>query len=83
MNVADKKRLLCEILFAWRGSQTGMAELYAKETGVSRARGKKEERMWSERDPVIILRDRLIDAGEMTKEDYRAHGYRDPRRYRE
>jgi len=35
-------------------------------------RSKKEERMWSERDPIIMLRDRLIDAGEMTKDDYKA-----------
>jgi pyruvate dehydrogenase E1 component alpha subunit len=35
-------------------------------------RSKKEERMWSERDPIIILRDRLIDAGEFTKADYKA-----------
>jgi pyruvate dehydrogenase E1 component alpha subunit len=35
-------------------------------------RSKKEERMWSERDPIIMLRDRLIEAGEMTKGDYKA-----------
>jgi pyruvate dehydrogenase E1 component alpha subunit len=35
-------------------------------------RSKKEERMWSERDPIIMLRDRLISAGEMTKSDYKA-----------
>lgn len=35
-------------------------------------RSKKEERMWSERDPIIMLRDRLIDAGEITKADYKA-----------
>ncbi len=34
-------------------------------------RSKKEERMWSERDPIIMLRDRLIDAGEITKQDYK------------
>jgi len=34
-------------------------------------RSKKEERMWSERDPIIMLRDRLIAAGEMTKEEYK------------
>jgi pyruvate dehydrogenase E1 component alpha subunit len=35
-------------------------------------REKAEERRWGERDPVIILRDRLIDAGEMTLDDYKA-----------
>jgi len=33
-------------------------------------RAKKEERMWSGRDPVIILRDRLIDAGDLTLDEY-------------
>lgn len=33
-------------------------------------RGKEEERVWSRRDPIIILRDRLIDAGELSLEDY-------------
>ncbi len=33
-------------------------------------RAKQEERMWSKRDPIIMLRDRLIEAGEMTKQDY-------------
>ncbi len=35
-------------------------------------RAKEEERMWSGRDPVILLRDRLIEAGAMTREDYEA-----------
>ncbi len=35
-------------------------------------RAKEEERMWSGRDPIILLRDRLIEAGAMTKEDYKA-----------
>jgi pyruvate dehydrogenase E1 component alpha subunit len=26
--------------------------------------------MWSDRDPVIILRDRLIEAGELTLDEY-------------
>ena len=34
-------------------------------------RAKKEERMWSGRDPLIILRDRLIEAGELTKEEFK------------
>jgi len=33
-------------------------------------RPKEEERMWSKRDPIIILRDRLIEAGELSMEDY-------------
>jgi pyruvate dehydrogenase E1 component alpha subunit len=28
--------------------------------------------MWSNRDPIIMLRDRLIEAGELTKADYKA-----------
>lgn len=35
-------------------------------------RAKDEERMWSGRDPIILLRDQLIEAGEMTKSDYKA-----------
>ena len=35
-------------------------------------RSKDEERMWSNRDPIIMLRDRLIEAGELTKADYKA-----------
>jgi pyruvate dehydrogenase E1 component alpha subunit len=34
-------------------------------------RTKEEERMWSTRDPIIMLRDRLIEAGEMTADDYK------------
>ena len=34
-------------------------------------RAKDEERMWGTRDPIIILRDRLIEAGEMTMESYK------------
>jgi len=34
-------------------------------------RAKDEERMWSKRDPIIMLRDRLIEAGEMTEEDFK------------
>jgi len=34
-------------------------------------RPKEEERMWSKRDPIIMLRDRLIDAGEITLDDYK------------
>jgi pyruvate dehydrogenase E1 component alpha subunit len=35
-------------------------------------RQKEEERRWSRRDPVILLRDRLIESGEMSLEDYKA-----------
>ncbi len=35
-------------------------------------RSRDEERMWSNRDPIIMLRDRLIEAGELTGEDYKA-----------
>ena len=35
-------------------------------------RAKEEERMWSGRDPIILLRDKLIEAGEITKDDYKA-----------
>jgi pyruvate dehydrogenase E1 component alpha subunit len=34
-------------------------------------RGKAEERMWSGRDPVIMLRVRLIDAGKLTLEQFK------------
>jgi pyruvate dehydrogenase E1 component alpha subunit len=33
-------------------------------------REKKEERMWSDRDPIIILRDRLIESGDLSKEEF-------------
>jgi len=33
-------------------------------------RAKEEERMWGKRDPIIIMRDRLIEAGEMNLDDY-------------
>ena len=35
-------------------------------------RSKGEERMWSNRDPIIMLRDRLIEAGHISKADYKA-----------
>jgi pyruvate dehydrogenase E1 component alpha subunit len=35
-------------------------------------RSKEEQEQWSERDPIIILRDRLIKAGELTDEQYSA-----------
>jgi len=35
-------------------------------------REKDEERMWGNRDPIIMLRERLIEAGELTLEDYKA-----------
>ena len=34
-------------------------------------RAKEEERMWSDRDPIIILRDRLIEAGETSLEEFK------------
>jgi pyruvate dehydrogenase E1 component alpha subunit len=34
-------------------------------------RAKKEERMWSGRDPVIMLRDRLIKDGKLTLNEYK------------
>ena len=33
-------------------------------------RAKTEERMWSKRDPIIMLRDRLLEAGKLTMEEY-------------
>lgn len=33
-------------------------------------RTKEEEEEWSQRDPILILRDRLIKAGEYTQEEY-------------
>jgi pyruvate dehydrogenase E1 component alpha subunit len=35
-------------------------------------RTKEEERMWGKRDPIIILRDRLVEAGEITLDEYSA-----------
>ncbi|MGM0594405.1 MAG: pyruvate dehydrogenase (acetyl-transferring) E1 component subunit alpha [Pseudomonadota bacterium] len=35
-------------------------------------RSKEEEREWGKRDPIIILRDRLIEAGELDEEAYQA-----------
>lgn len=34
-------------------------------------RAKAEERMWSKRDPIIMLRDRLTEAGEITESDFK------------
>jgi len=34
-------------------------------------RAKTEERMWSGRDPVIMLRDRLIEAGLLSHDEYK------------
>ena len=34
-------------------------------------RAKEEERMWGKRDPIIMLRDRLIEAGELNMDDYK------------
>jgi pyruvate dehydrogenase E1 component alpha subunit len=33
-------------------------------------RARAEERMWSKRDPIIMLRDRLIEEGHLTKKEY-------------
>ncbi len=35
-------------------------------------RTKEEEKEWGKRDPIIILRDRLIEAGEISEDDYKA-----------
>ncbi len=35
-------------------------------------RSKEEERVWGKRDPIILLRDRLIEAGELTLDQYKA-----------
>ncbi|RMG31040.1 MAG: pyruvate dehydrogenase (acetyl-transferring) E1 component subunit alpha [Gammaproteobacteria bacterium] len=34
-------------------------------------RPKEEERMWSKRDPIILLRDRLIEAGALTADEFK------------
>jgi pyruvate dehydrogenase E1 component alpha subunit len=34
-------------------------------------RAKAEERMWSKRDPVIMLRDRLVEAGKLSLEEFK------------
>jgi pyruvate dehydrogenase E1 component alpha subunit len=33
-------------------------------------RAKEEEMVWGKRDPIIILRDRLVEAGELGKDEY-------------
>jgi len=35
-------------------------------------RTKEEEAEWAKRDPILILRDRLVQAGEMSQDDYSA-----------
>ena len=35
-------------------------------------RSKSEERIWGDRDPIIMLRDRLVADGAMTPEDYQS-----------
>ena len=35
-------------------------------------RSKEEEGEWKERDPIVVLRDRLIAAGDLTMEDFQA-----------
>jgi len=35
-------------------------------------RSKDEEKEWANRDPIYILRDRLIEAGELTEDEYKA-----------
>ncbi len=35
-------------------------------------RSKEEEKEWGKRDPIIILRDRLIEGGEISEDDYKA-----------
>lgn len=35
-------------------------------------RSKDEEKEWADRDPLCILRKRLVEAGEITEEDYKA-----------
>lgn len=34
-------------------------------------RSKEEEKEWGKRDPIIILRDRLIESGEISEDDYK------------
>ena len=34
-------------------------------------RARAEERMWSKRDPVIMLRDRLVEDGKLTLDEYK------------
>lgn len=50
------------LTYRYRGHSMSDANLY---------REKAEERRWSTRDPIILLRDRLIEAGQITLEDYR------------
>ena len=35
-------------------------------------RSKEEEKEWGKRDPIILLRDRLVEAGEISEEEYQS-----------
>lgn len=50
------------LTYRYRGHSMSDSNIY---------RTKEEEQEWAERDPIYILRDRLIAAGEMTDEDYK------------
>ena len=51
------------LTYRYRGHSTSESHAY---------RAKAEDRMWSKRDPLIILRDRLIEDGKFTKEEFKA-----------
>ncbi len=51
------------LTYRYRGHSMSDANAY---------REKEEERRWSTRDPIITLRDSLIEAGELTEEEYKA-----------
>ncbi|MFO8155111.1 MAG: pyruvate dehydrogenase (acetyl-transferring) E1 component subunit alpha [Pseudomonadota bacterium] len=51
------------LTYRYRGHSMSDANAY---------REKEEERRWSSRDPIITLRDSLIEAGEITEDEYKA-----------
>jgi pyruvate dehydrogenase E1 component alpha subunit len=51
------------LTYRYRGHSMSDSNIY---------RTKEEEEEWKDRDPIYILRDRLITAGELTKDEYQA-----------
>jgi pyruvate dehydrogenase E1 component alpha subunit len=61
---AGKGPYLLELMtYRYRGHSMSDSNAY---------RAKEEEKEWGKRDPIIILRDRLIDAGEISGEEYQS-----------
>jgi pyruvate dehydrogenase E1 component alpha subunit len=60
----DRAPYFLELLtYRYRGHSMSDSNVY---------RQKEEERRWSSRDPIILLRDRLIEAGQIMLQDFKA-----------